>query len=176
MSTNEEVITNIHRSAAIEAGTMALVTASGENSRDHGFHDDWPQSPALSLAGGNVEANLQKSSEYRQAQRRAIAEKLALIHEEVSEALGEIRSGRDPLEIYYVHKSTGLEYEEQQYDVHGVPQCKPEGFLVELADANIRIADLAYLVGDVDGAYLAAATAVKAEYNATRPYKHGRKF
>jgi len=168
MTSNTEVITTIQRNADIEAGTMALVKASGENSRDHGFHEDWPKTRRMPF-DSEVEQN-------KTDQRRAIAEKLALVHEEVSEALGEIRSGRDPLEVYFVSKETGIEYEEQQYDVHGIPQCKPEGFLVELADANIRIADLAYLVGDLDGAHLAAATAIKAEYNRTRPYKHGRKF
>ena len=157
------------RDTNIGAGIQELVVASGTNSRDHGFHEDWPDRRV-------VTAGLVTAEEYKTAQRRAIAEKLALIHEEVSEALGEIRSGRDPLEVYFVHKGTGIEYEEQQYDVHGVPQCKPEGFLVELADAVIRIGDLAYLVGDGDGAILAFAQRIKHEYNATRPFKHGRKF
>lgn len=158
------------RDTNIAAGIEELVQASGTNSREHGFHDDWP------------EQVITQTEESRAAVRRAIAEKLALIHEEVSEALGEIRSGRDPLEIYFVDTkgftgaNPGLEYEEQQYDVHGVPQCKPEGFLVELADAVIRIGDLAYLVGDGEGDLLAEAQRIKHEYNATRPYKHGRKF
>lgn len=157
------------RDTNIASGIQELVVASGTNSRDHGFHDDWPKAPVRFAADDEADA-------YQSGQRRAIAEKLALIHEEVSEALGEIRSGRDPLEVYFIHKQTGLEYEEQQYDVHGVPQCKPEGFLVELADAVIRIGDLAYLVGDGDGAILAGAQRIKAEYNSTRPFKHGRKF
>lgn len=171
MTDNAAVIEKIQRDDAIQQGTAALVKASGENSRDHGFHEDWPT---------NRHWDYQHPDE-RSAIRRAIAEKLALIHEEISEALGEIRSGRAPLEVYYMdHKglvgTPGLEYEEQQYDENGVPLCKPEGFLVELADANIRIADLTYLVGDVDGTHLAAATWIKAEYNATRPHKHGREF
>lgn len=176
---NNPVEAKIIRDGFIEGGIVALVAHSGENSRDHGFHADWPMEPYVTVTATGEPA-LGVSSEQVEAHkvqvRRAIAEKLALVHEEISEALGEIRSGRDPLEVYFVHKGTGLEYEEQQYDVHGVPQCKPEGFLVELADAMIRIGDLAYLVGDVDGAHLASALAVKAEYNATRPFKHGRKF
>lgn len=152
----------IVRDTNIAAGIQELVVASGTNSRDHGFHEDWP-------VNGNWEAAIQQ-------RRRAIAEKLALVHEEVSEALGEIRSGRDPLEVYFVHKGTGLEYEEQQYDVHGVPQCKPEGFLVELADAMIRIGDLSFLVGDETGEQLAYAQRIKHEYNVSREHKHGRKF
>lgn len=160
----------IARDAEIGKGIEQLVIASGTNSRDHGFHEDWPAAETHETDG-----------DYQQAVRRAIAEKLALIHEEVSEALGEIRSGRDPLEIYYVDQkglvsTPGLEYEEQQYDENGVPLCKPEGFLVELADAGIRIGDLSYLVGDKGGENLAFAQRIKHEYNATRPHKHGRKF
>jgi hypothetical protein len=171
MTENAAVIENIQRADAITQGTAALVKASGENSRDHGFHEDWPTARHWDY----------QHPDERSAIRRAIAEKLALIHEEVSEALGEIRSGHAPLEVYFVdHKGVlgekGKRYEEQQYNEAGVPQCKPEGFLVELADANIRIADLTYLAGDVDGTHLAQATAIKAEYNRTRPRKHGREF
>lgn len=159
---------NATRDAEISAGIRELVTASGENSRDHGFHDDWPKPRRMPF-----------DSEIEQNQidiRRAIAEKLALIHEEISEALGEIRSGRDPLETYFVSKESGQEYTDQGYDADGVPQYKPEGFLVELADAMIRIGDLAYLVRDTDGSALAEARRIKAEYNASREHKHGRKF
>jgi hypothetical protein len=161
----------ITRDAEIGTGIRQLVVASGTNSRDHGFHESWPAKRYWDFLS-NTELTMV---------RMAIAEKLALVHEEISEALGEIRSGRAPLEVYFVdHKgkvgTAGLEYEEQQYDEAGIPQCKPEGFLVELADANIRIADLAFLVGDVDGVHLAQATAIKAEYNSTRPHKHGREF
>lgn len=164
-----DIISNIQRGAAIEGGIMALVKASGENSRDHGFHDDWPKEhPTMGIiADGEL--------------RRAIAEKLALVHEEVSEALGEIRSGRDPLEVYFKDTKGRIgevdaNYTEQEYDADGVPMLKPEGFLVELADAIIRSADLSFLVGDQTGEQLAYAQRIKAEYNATRPFKHGRKF
>jgi hypothetical protein len=156
----------ITRDAEIGTGIRELVTASGENSRDHGFHEDWPTSRQWEYLHPD-EAS---------AVRRAIAEKLALIHEEVSEALGEIRDGRPPLETYYRDKKTGTISAAQMYDDAGVPQFKPEGFLVELADAVIRIGDLAFLVGDTDGTLLAAAQRIKHEYNATRPHKHGRKF
>jgi hypothetical protein len=166
-----DVITTITRDAEIGQGLRQLVRASGENSRDHGFHESWPAKRYWDFLSG-IELTMV---------RMAIAEKLALVHEEISEALGEIRSGRAPLEVYFVdHKgrlgAPGLEYEDQQYDENGVPLCKPEGFLVELADANIRIADLVYLVGDPDGAHFAEAQLAKAEYNATRPHKHGREF
>jgi hypothetical protein len=152
---------------AIARGLAELVHASGANSRDHGFHEDWP-----------VDIDLINPGQDRDLQR-SIAEKLALVHEEVSEMLGEIRSGRDPLEIYFVDRKGVLgeidaEYPEQDYDMAGVPLLKPEGFLVEAADAIIRLADLTFLVGGSDK--LIEAREIKHEYNATRPYKHGRKF
>lgn len=164
-----ETPTTITRDAEIGQGIRQLVAASGENSRDHGFHDDWP-----------VDVDLINPGTDRDYQR-AIVEKLALVHEEVSEMLGEIRSGRDPLEIYFVDTKgvigeKGERYEEQDYDMAGRPLLKPEGFLVEAADAIIRLSDLSFLVGDRDGEKLAEAQRIKHEYNATRPYKHGRKF
>lgn len=154
------------RDAEISQGLLQLIRISGENSKAHGFHDDWPQ-PRVQPFPAEIE-------EYRTALRRAIAEKLALVHEEVSEMLGEIRSGRDPLEIYFVHKLTGHHFSEQQYDADGVPLCKPEGFLVEAADAIIRLSDLTFLVDGEE--QLVEAVHAKIEYNVTRPYKHGRKF
>ena len=49
---------------------------------------------------------------------------------------------------------------------------KPEGFVVEIADAVIRLLDLSAGLGiDID-----AHVCYKLEYNATRPYKHGKKY
>lgn len=147
---------------------------SGVNSRDHGFHDDWPVRPPVDLAPHEEAA-------YKRQLQLAITEKLDLIHSEISEALEEIRKGHDPLKTYYskTRKYDGGErvdyLDEQQYElVHGVerPLLKPEGFMVELADAVIRIGDLSFLLGGD----LEAAIAEKHEYNRTRPYKHGKKF
>lgn len=80
-----------------------------------------------------------------------IPEKLALIHSELSEALEEYRKGGD-----LAQWSIGQ---------------KPEGFVVELADAVIRIADLCgYL-----GLPLTLAVREKMKYNKTRAYRHGGK-
>lgn len=152
---------------------------SGVNSRDHGFHDDWPMHPPVDLEP-NEEAEFQRQLQL------AITEKLDLIHSEISEALEEIRKGHDPLHVYYTSTvkdwdSSGVTaqrtefFSEQHYwDNGGVeqPKYKPEGFLVELADAVIRIGDLVFLLGGD----LQAAIAEKHEYNRTRPYKHGKKF
>ena len=152
---------------------------SGVNSRDHGFHDDWPVRPPVDLAP-------HEEAEYKRQLQLAITEKLDLIHSEISEALEELRKGRDPLEVYYSKTEKNpagtlpkgervLYFDVQQFvKEHGVdkPTLKPEGFLIELADAVIRIGDLAFLLGGD----LQAAVDEKHEYNRTRPYKHGKKF
>lgn len=91
---------------------------------------------------------------------RNIPSKLALIHEEVSEALGEYREGR--MKLYYsAHRDL--------YQTEVVR--KPEGFGIELADAIIRIGDLAEYLG-ID---LNEMVRLKFEYNINRPFKHGRR-
>lgn len=156
---------------------------SGVNSRDHGFHADWPEAPEPKAEGesqGSYDSRTNNPAYKRQLQL-AITEKLDLIHSEISEALEELRKGHDPLKTYYskTRKYDGGErvdyLDEQQYElVHGVerPLLKPEGFMVELADAVIRIGDLAFLLG----ADLQAAVNEKHDYNRTRPYKHGKQF
>lgn len=151
----------------ISDGIGDLVTISGENSRDHGFHDDWP-----------VDVDLENPGKDRDYQK-AITEKLMLMGEELFESFGEIRSGRDPLETYFVDKrgvigTPGESYPEQAYDDAGTPLLKPEGFIVEIADLLIRAADLTYLLNGRK--QLVEALAIKHEYNATRPFKHGRQF
>jgi NTP pyrophosphatase (non-canonical NTP hydrolase) len=152
MKTNQE--------RTLQDGISALVWAAGTNSRDHGFHEDWPDGD-----------DFHNQADYRRQESLAITEKLALIHEEVSEALGEIRSGHEATEVYYTSR-IGAPYPEQIHNEDGKPLRKPEGFGIELADAMIRIADLAYLTGIDLGAHIIE----KAQYNATREHKHGRKF
>jgi len=90
-----------------------------------------------------------------------IAEKLCLIHSEISEALEEARKpdfhepdSRPVLKMVYIENG------------------KPEGFAVELADAFIRILDLAESV-EIDLEYYVN---LKSIYNQSRPYKHGKTF
>ena len=78
--------------------------------------------------------------------------KLVLIHSEISEAVEELRSGRAPVLRYYQQDG------------------KPEGFGVELADAMIRIMDLA----ERHGIDLDVFIAEKMSYNAGRPVLHGK--
>jgi NTP pyrophosphatase (non-canonical NTP hydrolase) len=81
----------------------------------------------------------------------SILAKLALVHSEVSEAVECARCGL-------------LEW----YEEDG----KPEGMVVELADAVIRIADLCEALG-LD---LESAIELKHEYNKTRSHRHGGKL
>lgn len=83
---------------------------------------------------------------------RTFVEKLALVHSEVSEALEEYRDGHLIDETYF-------------------DGTKPEGVPIELADAVIRIFDLAGIYGiDID-----AAISTKQDFNRTRPFRHGGK-
>jgi hypothetical protein len=80
--------------------------------------------------------------------QRPVLECLVLVHSEISEAVEAYRDSRMNMEV-----------------VNG----KPEGLVVELADAVIRIADLC-------GAYnldLSGAVSAKLVYNKTRPFRHG---
>lgn len=76
----------------------------------------------------------------------------ALIHSEVSEATEAVRDGDLGMRI-------------------DAAKGKPEGELVELADAVIRIMDYcAYAGYDLE-----LAIEMKHAYNTTRPYRHGSK-
>jgi NTP pyrophosphatase (non-canonical NTP hydrolase) len=88
-----------------------------------------------------------------------IDRKLMMAIGELVEAQNELRSGHLPTEVYYANP---YPYSHAS---------KPEGFGIELADALIRIAQLAEELG-ID---LENAVGLKMAYNATRPYKHGGK-
>jgi hypothetical protein len=98
---------------------------------------------------------------HAQGERIEIDQKLLLAIGELIEAQNEIRSGHSPQEVYYHPGPTGWP-----------PSEKPEGFGIELADAVIRIMDLAEVL-NLD---LQSLMAVKMNYNEGRPYKHGKQF
>jgi NTP pyrophosphatase (non-canonical NTP hydrolase) len=85
----------------------------------------------------------------------SIGDDIALMHSELSEALEDHRNGHAPTETWYEPKS---------------PVDKPCGIPSEMADVVIRVAHFCAKHGiDLD-----KAVAEKMEYNATRPYKHGK--
>lgn len=111
--------------------------------------------------------------------RRSMGELIALIHSEASEALEEVRNGKDPSEIYWRDRD-GAEFEVNDFveifhrapgtNADGTPM-KTEGVAAEFADVIIRILDAAgeYDIPVVD------ALLHKVEYNKTRPHRHGGK-
>ena len=113
---------------AIEAALRDLTEASHMNSVQKGFWDSGPPN---------------------------VAEKLCLMHSEISEALEDVRSG---LALTAIHMDG--------------PASKPTGFPTELADLLVRVFDLA---GGL-GINLAEALRTKMAYNATRKHKHGKAF
>jgi hypothetical protein len=89
--------------------------------------------------------------------KKAMVErKLFLVVGELCEAHEELRNGHELTEVYY---------KEDKPD-------KPEGFPVELADAEIRLLDL-HEACKIDAEQMMV---LKDNYNETRPYKHGRVF
>lgn len=104
--------------------------------------------------------------------------KLALVHSEISEALEDFRVGK--LDLYYQYRgedgklkrATPQEMEEfagqEEFDPS---EYKPCGFGIELADAMIRIFDLAEWTDN----NLDTLISIKAQYNQTRPLRHGGK-
>lgn len=90
-------------------------------------------------------------------------EVMALVHEEVSEVIREIRKGFATDDLYFECKhGTGLSH---QY----LPGSKPGGIPAELADIILRVLD-ACGAWNVD---IEKAMALKMEYNMNRPYRHG---
>jgi NTP pyrophosphatase (non-canonical NTP hydrolase) len=83
---------------------------------------------------------------------KTLGEAVLLVHTELSEAVEELRKDVPIDSIYFLSD-------------------KPEGFGVELADAIIRICDIAQY-HSID---LEDAIRLKLEYNKTRPRRHGGK-
>ena len=98
-------------------------------------------------------------------------ESFALIHSEVSEAVEEVRKGNPPVYQILLKPSGDTQMIEPGHALWH-EKAKPEGELIELADAVIRIMHYCGKMGyDLGG-----AIEMKVKYNATRPYRHGNKL
>lgn len=97
-------------------------------------------------------------------------EVLALIHSEISEAAEEVRDGRE----HPVYQKAFMDPSAVIPVTHTKlwdTATKPEGILIELSDAIIRIADYC----GHQGWDLEQALKIKMAYNKTRSYRHGGK-
>lgn len=95
---------------------------------------------------------------------------LLLAISEICEAQEELRDGRDPEEIY--HRESNIPFSAKGDLLYFPRNMKPEGFPVEIADAIIRLLDIAAKF-EID---IEQVIHLKLEYNRSRPPKHGRQF
>ncbi len=116
-------------------------------SREKGF---WDGQEAISNITARAEMDAIPESELKRLELAVQAEKIALMHSELGEALEAVRHGNPPDDK--------------------LPQF--DGLTVELADAIIRILDFA-------GNYrlpIGEAISEKMKFNLQRAYKHGKSF
>lgn len=131
----------------INLSVSDLQARAYQQSADKGFHDDEPTE-------GRALQSLN-------------SERIALMHSELSEALEEIRKGHSPNHTYY---PTAPSDSHSERPAPG--EFKPEGVPSEMADVVIRVMDFC----GANGIDLEAMILEKLDYNATRGYRHGKKF
>lgn len=102
-------------------------------------------------------------------------QKLLLAVSEICEAQEELRSGHNILAIYYKSNldNSPIYFHAGNGGPYDFPEGhKPEGFIVEVADAIIRLLHIAASL-NID---IEKVIELKVAYNKTRPIKHGRQF
>lgn len=110
---------------------------------------------------------------------RNFGEMLMLATSELAEALEEHRAGR-PL-VWAVcdscKETRSSEWPVGRYGwvCHGLP-LKPEGALVEIADAIIRLLDTGHNLASMTRFSLSEVIAVKMAYNDQREHMHGKAY
>ena len=129
---------------ANETTIKELQERAYRQSADKGFHDDEPTEGRALLSLN--------------------AERIALMHSELSEALEELRKGYPANLTYHPTDHFGAPEQDGPH--------KPEGVPSELADVVIRVLDFCGS-NDID---LESMLLEKLDYNATRNHKHGKKF
>lgn len=132
--------------------------------------------PALATTRGMIGKPLNgvgRTTEPRGVKVHLVLSKLALVIEEVGEAVTEARHGRWGIWYLAHHKdgSTAMRPWHHRPREISAATFKPEGFVVELADIIIRVMQLAGALG----LPLQQAMEEKLRYNQTRPYRHGKK-
>jgi NTP pyrophosphatase (non-canonical NTP hydrolase) len=104
---------------------------------------------------------------WEEGKQKSSLECLMLVVSELSEAVEEIRDGNPP--VYLVNSMGEKVLPTDATELENT--YKPEGELIEIADAVIRILDYcAFKKYDLDGAIQR-----KMAYNATRSHRHGGK-
>jgi len=104
--------------------------------------------------------------------KRSPLELHMLVVSEIAEATEEARRGTPPIYQTQISASGGGEIQVLPTGGGWNVTLKPEGELIELADAVIRIFDIC----EERGWDLGAAIEMKVGYNASRPHRHGGKL
>lgn len=114
---------------------------------------------------------ISRSKGWYEGRERQPLEFLMLIVSEIAEACEEVRKGT-PACYYEGGNGERIEFPLHRLDDFNAADLKPEGELIELADAAIRIMDYCA----ARGWSLADAIVAKSLYNETRPQRHGGKL
>lgn len=120
--------------------------------------------------------NSKEKGFYESDSKRNFGEFIALVHSELSEALEHQRKGSG--DVFLVGANADCDGDSSDDEFKCLEtlsvrhDAKPDGVLIELADAVIRIFDYC---GSKNW-NLESAIKLKMAYNKSRPYKHGKRF